>query len=280
MQDDRRIGHAFRALRHRQRMRQLDVARIAGVGQTTVSTVERGGAACLTVGTLRSIFHAVGARLELRPQWEGAALDRLLDERHAALCAALVRLLASAGWQTAVEVTFSHYGDRGSVDVLASHTASGALLVTEAKTDLGSVEETLRMLDVKARLAPLLAREAFGVAVASGSVSRLLAFSEDRTVRRRIDGHAAIFDAAFPVRGRAVRSWLQSPSGPMRGLWFLTNSTPNAGSRNLTRVRVPGAPPRSAAEREGRRCGVVSAPQTGPAVPSRVGVRRSRRRAR
>ena len=40
--DDLRAGSVVRAVRHRLRLRQLDVAQIAGVSQLTVSLVEAG----------------------------------------------------------------------------------------------------------------------------------------------------------------------------------------------------------------------------------------------
>jgi hypothetical protein len=68
--------------------------------------------------------------------------------------------LRAGGWTTAVEVTFNHYGDRGSIDVLAVHPVARIALVVEVKTEITSAEETLRRLDVKVRLGAGLARAA------------------------------------------------------------------------------------------------------------------------
>ena len=76
------------------------------------------------------------------------------------------------GWSTAPEVTFSEFGERGSVDVLGFHVAAATALVTEVKASWGSVEETNRSLDVKVRLGPKLVEQRFGVRPAT--VSRLL----------------------------------------------------------------------------------------------------------
>jgi hypothetical protein len=54
------------------------------------------------------------------------------------------------------------FGERGSIDLLAWHESSRTLLVIELKTELTSVEETLRRHDSKVRLAPGIARERFG----------------------------------------------------------------------------------------------------------------------
>ncbi|HVH18470.1 MAG TPA: helix-hairpin-helix domain-containing protein, partial [Myxococcota bacterium] len=58
---------------------------------------------------------AVAARLAER----GFALDgdRLLDERHAAMVEAVMRRLVALGWKVRAEVTFSSFGERGSIDV-------------------------------------------------------------------------------------------------------------------------------------------------------------------
>jgi transcriptional regulator with XRE-family HTH domain len=100
-------------------MRQADVATVAGVSQSVVSSAESGRLAGLSVEMARRLLAAVGARLELRVSWEGAALDRLLDQRHAALVEIVARRLRLRGWTVVAEVSFSHFGDRGSIDLLA-----------------------------------------------------------------------------------------------------------------------------------------------------------------
>ena len=51
-------------------------------------------------------------------RWHGEELDRLLDEAHARLVDEVVRRSTVLGWVVAVEVSFSRYGERGSIDVL------------------------------------------------------------------------------------------------------------------------------------------------------------------
>ncbi len=43
----------------------------------------------------------------------GAALDRLLDQRHAGLVERSIVVQRSYGWRCETEVTFSEYGERG-----------------------------------------------------------------------------------------------------------------------------------------------------------------------
>lgn len=71
----------------------------------------------------------------------------------------IVASLTALGWSTAVEVTYARYGERGSIDVLAFRPDARSLLVVELKTELTSLEETLRRLDQKVRLGPSIAAE-------------------------------------------------------------------------------------------------------------------------
>jgi hypothetical protein len=58
-------------------------------------------------------------------------------------------------------VSYSVYGERGSIDLLAWHPAIRTLLVIEVKTEVSSVEAMLRKHDEKVRLAPRVAAERF-----------------------------------------------------------------------------------------------------------------------
>jgi hypothetical protein len=193
---------------------------VAGVHERVVRRVEQGKAIDLTIRYVRSVLEAAGARLYLNAWWNGAALDRLLDERHAALVERVVRTLRAFGWRTAVEVSFNVFGDRGSIDVLAGHDVTRSVLVIEVKASIGSIEETNRTFDKKVRHAADLASERFGWR--PSAVSRVLAVPEESTVRRIVERHAATFDSAYPKRSREVRRWLRNPMGSIRGLWFVS----------------------------------------------------------
>jgi Holliday junction resolvase-like predicted endonuclease len=54
------------------------------------------------------------------------------------------------------------YGERGSIDLLAWHEATRTLLVVEVKTEVASIEATLRKHDEKVRLARRVAADRFG----------------------------------------------------------------------------------------------------------------------
>jgi transcriptional regulator with XRE-family HTH domain len=224
--EDVRIGLVVRRLRRRLGWRQDDLAARARIAQSTVSLVERGHIDRLTLRTIRRIFDALEARLDLVPRWQGAALDRLLDERHARLAGAVVAVLRSEGWQVAVEATYSQFGERGSIDVLAWHPATRLVLVVEVKSEFVTVEATLRPLDAKARLAPGIARERFGARQVAG-VARILVVLGTNTNRRRLRDARSVLDAVFP--GRGSRRPALDPPATGRHRWALDRVTQRRG---------------------------------------------------
>jgi transcriptional regulator with XRE-family HTH domain len=202
-----RFGKSVRALRRRRRWRQLDLADAAGVSRSVVSRVELGKADRMTMCVLERVATALGALIRVSVDWNGEGMDRLLDEDHAHLVERIVRWLDEAGWQTAVEVSFAIYGERGSVDVLALHEATGCLLVVEAKTVVPDLQGMLTSLDRKARLGARIAQDRGWRA---SSVSRLLVIAEDRTSRRRVAAADATFRRAFPDRTPEVRAFVRA----------------------------------------------------------------------
>jgi transcriptional regulator with XRE-family HTH domain len=217
--EDARIGRTLRAIRHRLGWRQSDVAARAGVAQDLVSRIERGRLGRTPVAKVRDVAAALDAEVRLTIHWRGGDLDRLIDEGHAHLVGRTVDVLKAAGWEVRTEVSFSIYGERGSIDVLAWHVASRTLLVGEVKSDLTSVEETIRRHDVKARLAARIGAEQLGWK--AGAVGRLLVLPDLSTQRRRVERHGAVLATAYPTRGHAVSAWLRNPDGEMSGRAFL-----------------------------------------------------------
>jgi transcriptional regulator with XRE-family HTH domain len=218
--DRDRIGADLRLLRIRHGWRQRDLAVSARCSQAEISRVERGILDGVPIGRLDVIARALGGRLRATVLWHGERLDRLRDEGHAALVERVVGSLVAAGWVAVPETSFAVYGERGSIDILAFHPTAGALLVVEAKTAFGDVQDTIATIDRKERLAPQIARDRGWRPTA---VSVLLALVESSTNRPVVARHAAIFAAAFPLRGRSVTGVLSRPSPqPFRALQFLS----------------------------------------------------------
>jgi transcriptional regulator with XRE-family HTH domain len=227
-----RIGRLARALRIQAGLVQADLATRAGVGRRAVSMIECGQARRLPLGTIERILGGVDARLDLRLLWNGPELDRLLDAGHAALAALVKRRLERWGWLVRVEVSYSRYGERGRMDLLAFRPSTRTLLVIELKTELVDVQALLGSLDAKARLARHVAER---FAWDARSVVPAIVFAEHRTTRERLQRLAPLFDR-YALRGRAAISWTRHPTDLPTGLlWFVT--VPDA-SRSRQRQRA------------------------------------------
>jgi transcriptional regulator with XRE-family HTH domain len=160
--EDARFGRIVRALRHRLELPQREVGRRAQSSQNLVSRIERGRVEAVSVGRLRRVLAVFDAELVLFVRWRGGEVDRLLDRAHAGLGERVSAILSDLGWEVVAEVSYAEFGERGSIDLLAWHAATSTLLVIEIKSELTSIEETLRRHDAKTRLAPKIASDRFG----------------------------------------------------------------------------------------------------------------------
>ena len=227
-----RLGLAARALRLRAGLKQADLAEKARVPREVISEVENGRLSRVTVDDFQRLAASLGADLDLRLRWRGEQLDRLLDEAHAATVAAALERLGRIGWETVVEASFSIWGERGSIDILAWHPPFRTLLVIEVKSVIPDLQATLHDLDRKTRLAPEIAAR-FGWA--ARTVGRLLVVAESPTSRGRVRRSRPVLEVALPTRGSAVRTWLRSPAGPIAGIWFLSNAAQTHAKRPIWR---------------------------------------------
>lgn len=239
--DDIRVGRLLRALRRRRGWTQTELANFVGVSQQVISLIERGHGASVSGRTMRRIFAALDARWEPTVSWRGGALDRLLDEDHSRLVAATVARLRASGWSVDVEVTYSSYGERGSIDVLAARATTGAVVSVEVKSELASVEATLRKMDEKSRLVRrVLCQDRYGFE--PSAVGSLLVLPATDTSRRRLRASGVVLDVGLPGRGHAVRRWLIEPQGSLHGVWLLADTNRGGGTSTrggASRVRRP-----------------------------------------
>ncbi len=226
---DQRVGSAIRAVRVRRGWRQEDLSRAAGVGRSTVSRVERGHLTNVSLDSVRAIGAALDIRVDLVARWRGGELDRLVNARHSALHESVARSFAGLpGWSVVPEASFSIFGERGVIDVLAWHSDRRAVLVVELKSELVDVQELIGSLDRKRRLARAIARERGWDPL---TVSAWLVIAEGRTNRRHLAGHRTLLRTSFPADGHAVRSWLVMPVGVIAAMSFL----PSVHDANLRR---------------------------------------------
>lgn len=217
------------------------MAERAGVSQSLISAIEAGRCGSVTLATLRQVFQAVGAGFDGQVMWRGPALDRFVDARHAALVSSAATRLQRHGWEVLPEVSYSEFGERGSIDLLGWRIDEQAVVVEEIKSDLTRTEETLRKLDEKARLVgEKLAYDRLGWR--PRAIGRVLVLPDTDRARRQVRSHGVLFDAALPARGPQVRDWLRRPVGKIAGILFVADITPdgtNAARPGTQRVRVP-----------------------------------------
>ena len=233
--DDLAVGRSLRAIRVRKRLRQSDVASSAKVARTTVSLIEHGRLGRLQLDTIRSVCTVLGVRLVLQPRWDGGELDRLVSGRHSAMHEVVARLfLEFPEWITAPEVTFSEWGERGSIDILAWHAATRSLLVIELKTEIVDVQDTVAVLDKKVRLARKIAGDR---GWNPARVSAWLLIADGPTNRRRFSAHRTMLRNAYPTDGRRVAAWLRRPEGRILALSFLSSGARAGTGSSLAPVR-------------------------------------------
>jgi transcriptional regulator with XRE-family HTH domain len=248
--DDLAVGRVFRQLRIRLGWRASDVAARAGLSTSTYSRIERGDIARCRLGTLRKAGEVLEVRVILEPRWRGAGLDRFLARGHAAMAESISQMLVRAAWEVRPEVSFSHFGERGVVDLVAWHGRSRTLLLIELKTELADIGDLLTVTGRRRRLAAVIA-EAFGWKPVS--VGQWVVIAAGRSNERRVAAHRTLLRAAFPSDGRSIAGWLANPATPMSALWFLPNIQSVSRRRAAAtpiRVRVPrvnvGRPAQSA----------------------------------
>ena len=240
--DDERVGAAVRVLRVRQRLRQADVASLAAVRRDELIAVERGAFGGLEWRKVRAVVTAVGAAFTADVRWQGADLDRLLSQGHAAMHELLGRFFAGLpDWEAVPEVSFSIFGERGVIDILCWHAASRSLLIIELKTALGDPQALVGAMDRRVRLARRIAAERGWQPL---TVSAWVVFAESRTNRRHVRHHRTLLGARFPADGHAIRAWLRAPSAAISALSFWTevgNGDTTGASVTSRRVRPTSA---------------------------------------
>ncbi len=233
--NDAHLGALFRAVRIHLRLRQEDVAAKARVSVSTVSRIERGHLDTVPLRLVRAVAAVLEIRIESVPTWRGGDLERLTNARHTALHSQLAeRLAGAAGWESAAEVSYSIWGERGVIDRLAYHPRRRAVAVFEIKPDLGDPAGLVGQLDRYRRLAPEIARDR-GWEVDHVSCWAIVADTD--TNRRRLRAHSELLRGALPANNLAFRQWLADPTAPIHGLVFVAYPHAQTGTRRLSTVK-------------------------------------------
>ena len=245
--EDQRLGSAVRAIRVRRGWRQVDASAAAGISRGAAMLIEAGDLEAVAFGDVRRYARALGARGEGMLRWHGADLDRLLNRGHAQLHEAISRWLRDVGgWFSLPEVSFSHRGDRGVFDIVAWHAASRTLLVIELKTRIADVNDLMSTMDIRRRVAPIIALD-HGWEPRAVGIWVLVAPA--RTNSRTVADHATVLRAKFPADGRSMRRWLAVPAGDIAALSFM----PQVRLRDLRHGPTTPLRVRSSSSRSGQR---------------------------
>lgn len=240
--DDQGVGIAFRAARLRKGWTQQELGARCGLSHGLISLIERGHLDSVSLRAVRRVARELDILVVLRLRSRGGDVDRLVNAGHAALHEELARYLDMLpDWLHAPEVSFSVFGERGVIDILAFHPPTGSLLVIELKTELVSFENLLMTMDVRLRHAERIARERGWKPT---SASAWVVVAESKPNRRRVAQHRALLRSALPQDGRQMRGWLRRPVGTIHALSFWSNSTPGSVSQSHAvrrRVRRPSS---------------------------------------
>ena len=231
------MGRVILVLRQRRGWRQTDLAVRAGVSQSAISDMERGRIDRYTLQTIRRVLRVMDGSAALDPMWGGRGdMDRLLDADHARLVQAWADRHLRAGWEVWNEASYSIYGERGRIDQLAHHAATGILEVAEVKTGIWDVQDTLGRLDAKVRLAPQVAAQRGWKA--DRAVGALVVM-DGSTARRRIREYEDLF-SRYSLRGHAANAWVNDPGRIAEGLLVFVSLPPtnHGGLRRAGQRRV------------------------------------------
>ena len=188
------IGRLLRMVRIRREWRQSDVAERARVSASVVARHERGMINSLAM--LDRHASALDVRLDLRLLGRSGHLVRMADEEHAAIVESIADWLRRSGFQVQAEASFSEWGERGRIDLLAYDPHAGTVVIVEVKTLLLDLQELLGGLDVRERLVAVIARRRGWRIERRVTMLAVAASAANRTVVR---SHSALFQP-FTVR--------------------------------------------------------------------------------
>lgn len=188
------LGRELREARLSAGLRQVDVARAAGISPSWVSRIERGLAADVSFRLLSILLAIVGLDLSARAYPGG---DPLRDEGHRRMRARVRSLLpGDAPWQT--EVPVAGRGDLRAWDAMTRLWGLRVAIEIELRpSDLQALE---RRLALKLR---------------DGNAHRLvLVIADTRRNRALLRLAAEDLSGVFRLQGSAAKAALRSPNDP------------------------------------------------------------------
>jgi transcriptional regulator with XRE-family HTH domain len=234
----REVGTMIRDLRPALGWRQRTLARRAGVSQSWVCAVERGGRPDVSFDSVDRLLVAMGATMLVDVKAPFLSNPRQRDAVHARWSSFVARRLERAGRQVATEVEVGDDRSRGWIDVLACHPGTGLILVIEIKTemrDLGAIERSLGWYE----------REAWAAGRRMGwrpqrMLGCLIALATE-SVDQRVRDNREPLAHGFPIRAKDLGQIIVTGQPLARGLRGLALIDPRS-RRNawLRPARVDG----------------------------------------
>lgn len=214
-------GRVLRMLRLRRNWRQSDVAKKAGISSSAVGRHENG-----IIGSFPAIEkHAAvfALRVDVRMTGRAGDLVRLADEEHARIVEMVAGWFRAHGFQTETEASFSEWGERGRIDLLAFDPSTRTLVIVEVKTQLLDLQKLFGSLNVNERLASTIAKHRGWIV---GQTATVLATASTPANHKIVREHPSLF-SQFARRRLTVPSlrketrilhWVNADAG--RSSWL------------------------------------------------------------
>lgn len=232
------LGRALHNARTTRRLSQLSVAEAAGVSQSTVSELERGRGAGMTLLVWSRATRAAGT--DLRAYLEQAtAADQPRDAVHLRNQELIIHSAQPGGWAAHPEAAIGRAPGRSrSVDILLTRPRELAVMeVHDWPDDIGAAARDWdrRLADAEAWAISRLPPGDLDVPRVSGC----WVLRATRRNRELVRTHPGFFAARFPGSGRAWLAALSSAEHPMPAapgiLWASVDGT------RLYAARLPSA---------------------------------------
>jgi transcriptional regulator with XRE-family HTH domain len=208
------LGDDVRSARRRRRLSQRALAERAGVGQTTLSRLERGRGGGLTIDAWQRIAMALGRDIEIRLSRD--PIEEPADAGHLAVQELIMRVAAKAGFQRHFEMATRPADPARSADIGLRDDRRRCLVLVEAWNTFGDLGAAGRSTDRKVA-------DAEQAAVAAGgdepySVHSCWVVRATARNRALVARYPSIFASRFPgsslAWARALTQGTRPPSDP------------------------------------------------------------------
>lgn len=207
-----RLGEDVRDARLRRRLTQAQLGDRVGIGQSTVSDLERGHGGGLTLDAWQRVALALG--VPLRVQLQRDPREEPQDAGHLAMQELVIRLGRVAGYHARIELPTRPAQPWRSVDVALCDDRARRLLVTECWNTIGDVGAAMRTSNRKRAEAEEVATARWGPM--DHDVHLVWVVRATRRNRELIRRYPQVFSAACPGSSSAWVRALTTGAPPPR----------------------------------------------------------------